>query len=411
MSKRYQDNHLSPKEQKRILKKKRRKRKIILFVAEMLVLVIVLGALYVWQALNKIEKDTGSSSDLAAGDIVNNENELDQETIEIMKGYEDVALFGVDNYFNGHADSGNSDVIMIASINNDTKEVKLVSVYRDTFLDTDISRESSPNFHKANRAFALGGAEQSRNMLNASLDLDIEHYVTVDFKVVTDIVNMLGGVEIDITAAELKYINHHIDTTAKATGNTPVHLTTTGLQTLDGTQATAYARIRSTAGSDFARAERQRKVINEIVKKAKKTDLATINKIINEVFPEISTNYTNMEILRLAASMFSYELVDSTGFPFSKYAARLGGSKGDVVICADLENNVRALHRYLYNDTQYVPSATVINYSNLIRNNYGITLEDGDDPEAVQGGTIESDNFDGDAADVLTDTQADTQTQ
>lgn len=394
MSRRNVDSSLSPKEQKRLLKKKRRKRKIILFVIEVIILLIVLGMLYVWQALNKIDRGSETPSDLTPGDLSINEDELDDETLQILKGYEDVALFGVDNYFNGHADSGNSDVIMIASINNDTKEVKLVSVYRDTFLDTDIQRDSSPNFHKANRAFAIGGAEQSRNMLNASLDLDIEHYITVDFKVVTDVVNMLGGVEIEVDSAELKYINHHIDTTARATGDTPVYVQTTGLQTLNGTQATAYARIRSTAGSDFARAERQREVINQIVKKAKKTDLATINKIINQVFPEISTNYTNADILRLAAGMFDYELADSTGFPFSKYPARLGGSKGDVVICADLENNVRALHRYLYNDVNYVPSATVINYSNLIKNNYGITLEHGDNPEAVQGGVIEGDSFD-----------------
>ena len=393
MSKRQQESELSPKEQKRLLKKKRRKRKIILLIIEFIVLLIVLAALYVWQALNKIEKADTHKTELTPSDLSINEDELENGTIEIMKGYEDVALFGVDNYFNGHADSGNSDVIMIASINNDTKEVKLVSVYRDTFLDTDIQKDTSPNFHKANRAFALGGAEQSIRMLNASLDLDIEHFITVDFKVVTDVVNMLGGVEIDVDSAELKYINHHIDTTARATGDTPVYLTTTGMQTLNGTQATAYARIRSTAGSDFARAERQREVINEIVKKAKKTDLPTINKIINQVFPEICTNYTNADIIRLAASMFSYELADSTGFPFSKYPARLGGSKGDVVIPADLENNVRALHRYLYNDTAYVPSTTVIHYSDLIRNGYGITVDHGDNPEAVQGGTIEGDSF------------------
>lgn len=396
MSRKRQESELSPKEQKRLLKKKRRKRKIILLIIEIIVLLIVLAALYVWQALNKIEKADTTSPDLTPSDLNINEDELENETIEIMKGYEDVALFGVDNYFNGHADSGNSDVIMIASINNDTKEVKLVSVYRDTFLDTDIQTANSPNFHKANRAFAIGGAQQSIRMLNASLDLDIEHFITVDFKVVTDVVNMLGGVDIEVDSAELKYINHHIDTTARATGDTPVHLTTTGLQTLNGTQATAYARIRSTAGSDFARAERQREVINEIVKKAKKTDLPTINKIINQVFPEICTNYTNTDIIRLAASMFDYELADSTGFPFSKYPARLGGSKGDVVIPADLENNVRALHRYLYNDTTYVPSATVINYSDLLRNNYGINVDQGDNPDTVQGGTIESDNFDGD---------------
>ena len=400
MSKR-QQSELSPKEQKRLLKKKRRKRKIILLIIEVIILLVVLAALYVWQALDKISKPQDTTSDLSASDLNINENELEEETIELMKGYEDVALFGVDNYFNGHADSGNSDVIMIASINNDTKEVKLVSVYRDTFLDTDVQTSNSPNFHKANRAFALGGAEQSIRMLNASLDLDIEHYITVDFKVVTDVVNMLGGVEIDVSEAEMKELNRHIDTTAKATGDTAVYITSPGLQTLNGTQATTYARIRKTVGNDFARAERQREVINEVVKKAKKTDLPTINKIINQVFPEICTNYTNTEIIRLAAGMFDYELADSTGFPFSKYPAKLGGSKGDVVMCADLENNVRALHRYLYNDTNYVPSATVINYSDLIKNNYGITIEHGDNPEAVQGGAIEGDDFN--ASDIVSE--------
>lgn len=399
MSKRQQESELSPKEQKRLLKKKRRKRKVILLVIEVIVLLIVLAALYVWQALDKIEKSDRPASDLDASDLNINEDELDEETVEIMKGYEDVALFGVDNYFNGHADSGNSDVIMIASINNDTKEVKLVSVYRDTFLDTDVQMSTSPNFHKANRAFAIGGAEQSIRMLNASLDLDIEHFVTVDFKVVTDVVNMLGGVEIDVDEAELKELNRHIETTANATGDPVTYLTTPGLQTLNGTQATTYARIRKTVGNDFARAERQREVISQIVKKAKKTDLPTINKIINQVFPEICTNYTNTDIIRLAAAMFDYELADSTGFPFSKYAARLGGSKGDVVMCADLENNVRALHRYLYNDTAYIPSSTVRNYSDLIKNNYGITIEHGDNPEAVQGGVIEGDDFDGNGSD------------
>lgn len=395
MSKREQMSELSPKEQKRLLKKKRRKRKVILLIIEIIVLLIVLAALYVWQALNKIEKTGTPSSDLDASDLNINEDELGDETVELMKGYEDVALFGVDNYFNGHADSGNSDVIMIASINNDTKEVKLVSVYRDTFLDTDIQKDTSPNFHKANRAFAIGGATQSIRMLNASLDLDIEHFITVDFKVVTDVVNMLGGVEIEVDEAEMKELNRHIETTANATGDPVTYVTTPGLQTLNGTQATTYARIRKTVGNDFARAERQREVISQIVKKAKKTDLPTINKIINQVFPEISTNYTNTDIIRLAAAMFDYELADSTGFPFSKYAARLGGSKGDVVMCADLENNVRALHRYLYNDTTYMPSATVRTYSDLLKNNYGITVEQGDNPQAVQGGTIEGDDFDG----------------
>lgn len=389
-SKKEQKESQTPVEQKKALKKKRRKRKLIMLIVEIIILLIVLAALYVVNTLNKIQKvPTIEPEQLHINE------DISEETQEVLKGFEDIAIFGVDNRSNGNTDTGNSDVIMIASINNDTKEVRLISVYRDTFFDTDVGYDTSPNFHKANRAYAKGGAEQAVRMLNANLDLDIRHYMTVDFAAVTEVINLLGGVEVEVDSSELKWINGYINTTGQITGQTSSYLSSPGVYTLDGTQATAYCRIRYTAGNDYARAERQREVLTQIVKKAKSCDIATINKIINEVLPDVSTNYTNMQILSMASSMLSYELVGTAGYPFSKYGASLGGSKGDVVIPADAESNVRALHRYLYDDSSYVPSYTVSNYSSLIEQTYGPTLDKGDNPEAVTGaGVIEEDDFD-----------------
>ncbi len=370
-------------------RRKKKKTKIVIFIIELFVLLAALAALYVWQSLDKIERDEVKSPlELHVN------KDLSEETMEAMGGYVDIALFGVDNRSNGDTDSGHSDVIMICSINKDTKDVKLVSVYRDTFLDTDIGRDASPNFNKANRAYMIGGAEQAVKMLNANLDLDIERYITVDFKAVTDMVDLVGGVDIDIDSAELKWMNSYIDTTAKVTGAKANHLSTTGIQHLDGNQATAYARIRYTKGDDYARSARQREVINEVVKKLKKADISTINGIVNTIFPEISTNFTNMEILSLAKDALSYNLSETGGFPFNKTSKNLGGKKGSVVLCMDLESNVKALHKFLYEDEAYYPSSLVRDYSTKINEAYGTPVDKGDAPEAVSGeGEISLDEF------------------
>ncbi|MBR4183283.1 MAG: LCP family protein [Lachnospiraceae bacterium] len=377
--------------------KRRRIGKIVLLTCELLILVGLAGFLYIWRSVDKIQKHETVAENVGthveAEHLGINMTEIPQESVEKQLGYTSVALFGVDNLYNGHAESGNSDVILVASINNDTKDVKLVSIYRDTFLDTEpMSTENS--LHKCNRAYHVGGAEQAIQMLNKSLDLDIHNYITVDFKAVTDVVNLLGGVEIDVTSSEVFYINKHAKTTAKATGITTNDIYGAGVHLLDGTQATAYCRIRSTAGSDFKRAERQRRVINELVKKAKACDINTLNNIIDTVFPEIYTSYTNAELIALASSMLDYELSDTVGFPFSKNAVTLGKGVGAVVVPCDLASNVTALHRFLYEDEAYVPSNTVQAYSTAIQNTAGMGIENGDNKAAVDGsGSITLDDF------------------
>ena len=281
-------------------------------------------------------------------------------------GYTNIAVFGLDNRSNGTLDTGNSDVIMIASINNDTNEVKLVSVYRDTYLDT-----GDGTFRKANAAYNRGGPKMAVAMLNASLDLDIKDYVSVDFRAVSEAVDLLGGVEITIQPEEVELLNSYTQTTAEVTGKKAHYISSAGTYVLDGTQATGYARIRYTAGDDYRRTERQRTVVEQMVKKAKQTDLATLNEIIDVVCRDIKTNMSNATILSLAAEAMSYDLVDTHGFPFESHADRVG--KQDAVVPTDLETNVKELHEYLFDVDDYEASNIVKAYSREIINTTGFT--------------------------------------
>ncbi len=353
------------KQQKMSAKKKQRKKRMILIAVEILILLILLVVVFAVKKLSFIEKE-----EVPIDNIEINEG-ISEESHAIMEEFTTIALFGLDNRSNGNLASGRSDVIMIATINNSTQEVKISSVYRDTYLDT-----GSGKFQKCNAAYSKGGPEQAINMLNKNLDLAITDYVTVDFNAVVECIDLLGGVEVEITEDEAIWMIGHINETAKLTGKEANQLSGAGTYTLDGVQACAYARVRQTAGSDFKRVERQQLVIQKMVEKAKKSDLSTLNKIINTVFSDIQTSFSNAELIALASQVFNYKLGEMRGFPYEKNTITLG-SKGNVVVPCDLESNVIELHQFLYNDMDYVPSDTVVANSKLIVNESGLSTGDG----------------------------------
>lgn len=352
---------------KKLTKRQRRKRKVIIVAVEILFVIVLLVGLFIVNKLSKIERNDIDSNKV---DV----NELDEDSKKLLQGYTTIAIFGLDNRSNGELSSGNSDVIMVASINNDTKEVKLVSVYRDSYLN--IGDVDDPSYRKVNAAYAKGGVESAINALNTNLDLDIDEYVVVDFQAVSEAIDLLGGVEITVESDEVDLLNSYTETTAEVTGKEANYISEAGTYTLDGTQATGYARIRYTSGDDYRRTERQRTVVEQMVKKAKEADLATLNEIVDTVFPDIETSMTNTTILELASSLMDYELAGTNGWPFESAGINLGGSTGDVVVPADLETNVSELHEYLFGATSYVPSATVQEYSDAIVTKTGITAED-----------------------------------
>lgn len=373
------------RKRKKMTRRQRRKRKLILFIVEVLVILILLAALFVIIKLNKLN----NTGDLDEDKLNIN---IDAKTQELLDGYTNIALFGIDNRSTGKYESGNSDCIMIASINNDTKEVRLISVYRDSFLAVD----DDDDLRKLNAAYAKGGPTGAVAALNKNLDLDIKEYVAVDFNAVMEVVDALGGIELDISSKEAETMKIYINEMNEVMGTNGTAVSGPGLQTVNGIQALAYCRDRYSGGDDYGRTERQRTVISKIVEKAKAASLPTLNKVIDKLFPDISTSLSSSEILGLAAGIKDYELADTQGWPFQLTTERMGGKLGDVVVPTDLETNVNLLHQYLFDVEDYETTQTVKNISKSVINESGKTASD----------TVRDTNpF------TAEDTKADTQTQ
>ncbi|MCI9426522.1 MAG: LCP family protein [Eubacterium sp.] len=343
-------------------RKKKKKNKIVLFVVEIIILAALLVGLYVYSKMNKVD----NTGEIEEKDV---NIELDSETAEVLKGYTNIALFGLDNREVGNYSGGNSDTIMIASINNDTKKVKLVSVYRDTFLNV-----KDDTYRKINAAYSYGGAKGAVAALNKNLNLDIVDYISVDFGAVVDAVDLLGGIELELTSQEVQIMNdNYIDEINRVTDHSSSKLSGSGAFTVDGVQALAYCRIRYTAGDDFKRTERQRTVLTKMIEKAKASSLTTVGGMIDSMIDEISTSFTSKDLLKLAGNVMDYDLEDSHGWPFELCTGNYG-SQGSLVVPTDLETNVKELHAYLFDEHNEV-SNTVGGISDYIRQYTGCTPE------------------------------------
>lgn len=344
------------------MSKPRKKRRKVLFILEIIVLLLFIGGLYVYGQISaKLDKIDIQETDLQEQDIVTNDQAPQ------MTGYTTYALFGLDHRSkNEKLNTENSDTIIIANINNDTKAVKLVSVYRDTLLNV-----KDDTYSKANAAYALGGPAQAVNMLNTNLDLNITDYVSIDFDALVTVIDCLGGLDIPLSYAEIVHMNNYCVETAEETGKsyTPVELpepkpedqeAIVGTYHLNGVQATSYCRIRYTASLDMGRTERQRRVIQMIVDKAKKAGLSTIFDIMDQVFPMVKTSVSKTEILKLIPAMIGYCIDETTGFPQDYKFATV---KGSVIVPTTLDSNVLKLHQFLYGNTNYTPTQDVLNKS------------------------------------------------
>lgn len=338
----------------------RRKKRIhwIRFILEVLVLLILAAGLFAAAKFVKVKRGS-----LNMDSVVKNEN-IPSDELERMKGYKDIAFFGVDSR-EGDLESGtNSDTIMVCSINQKTYEVKLVSVYRDTYLDT-----VENGYNKCNSAYAVGGAETAVSMLNKNLDLNITDYVTVDFEAVVELVDLFGGVDINLTEGEVGWLNGYLVEGRKVLGRDCEDVPGPGLQHLNGMQALAYSRIRF-IGLDYERTERQRTVLEQVLEKVKSSDPLTLNKAADTLLPMVSTSLSLPELLKIAAGAGKLTISETSGFPFDKTTADI--SAGDCVIPVNLAANVTQLHEFLYDSTGYTPSATVQEISNNISAETGI---------------------------------------
>lgn len=344
------------KMQQKARKRKKRRRRIMFLLVELIILAVLGTAAYGVFILGKL-----NHQDLDKDQLANNGFAQD--------GYTNIALFGTDNRI-GEVEGVRSDCIMVASVNNETKEVKLLSVYRDTFL-----MQEDEMFNKANSAYASGGPQAAVNMLNENLDLDIEEYVTVNFLVLADVIDELGGIDLDLTYEEVVHMNNYCVETSEITGKSyeRIEPEVAGTYHLNGVQAVSYSRIRYTSGGDFERSQRQRLVLQKMADKVKQTNLSTINKIIDKVFPEISTSFTSAELIRLAAGVFDYTLGDTSGFPYDlEVPESIPGYEGSYVVPYGLVQNVKQAHQFLFPGEEYVPTERIKYINNELFDATGI---------------------------------------
>lgn len=319
-------------------------------IAVVIIIVIILGIIagFIYNKVSKVNFVKIDEGNLA---------------IENKTGYRNIALLGVDTRDMNSLDGSRSDAIIIVSINEQTKNVNLISVYRDSYVDVQ-----GHGLTKVTHAYAYGGPELALNTLNRNLDLDISEFVTVNFEIVADVVDLVGGIDIDIDKSELSQMNKYIEDTSKNVGRKANKITSVGKQHLDGIQAVTYARIRKTAGGDYKRTERMRTVLTEVFEKAKKMDAGKLNELANKVLPQVQTNIGLSEVISLIPTISSINISDSIGWPYEVKGITLDRWYG---VPTTLEANVVKLHRDLFGQKDYTASDTVKTISQSIINKTG----------------------------------------
>ena len=321
---------------------------IVLILVVILIAVVSAGYIYLNQKMGKMQ----------TVDIDEEELGISEQVEGNLSEYRNIAIFGVDSRGDNYQTGNRSDCIIIASLNNKTGEIKLISVYRDTYVNIE-----GHGLDKITHAYSYGSAQLALKTLNTNLDLNIKEFVAVNFEAVAEVVDELGGIEINIESNEIEYLNGYISETSSVTGKTTKKITKAGKQTLDGVQAVCYSRIRYTAGGDYKRTERMRTVIAAMFEKIKTKNIGEINKLIDNLLPMVYTNITTNDIISLLPNIAKYNIGTSIGWPYETRGITLNSWYG---VPVTLESNVVQMHKEAFGEEDYVVSNTVKSISEQI---------------------------------------------
>lgn len=337
-------------------------RKILKIIIILIVSLIIIGTILAGTAFFYVK---GKLDKIQRIDISDNDLGITETVAENLETYRNIAIFGVDSSSDNYGVGNRSDCIIIASINNETGDIKLISVYRDTYVNID-----GHGLDKITHAYSYGEAPLAIKTLNQNLDLNIEEFVTVNFDSVAEAVDALEGVEIKIDENEVKYINDYINSTSTITGKKSSHINKAGTYTLDGVQAVAYSRIRYTEGGDYKRTERMRTVMEAMLTKLKTRTVSQINSFADTILPRVYTNIKQSDILGMVPSISKYKVTQSIGWPYNTKGKTIDRWYG---IPVTLETNVTQLHQEAFGEKDYVPSQTVKTISENIIKKTGYT--------------------------------------
>ena len=258
-----------------------------------------------------------------------------------------IALLGTD--FSKNEKYGNlygaSDSTMVLGIDTKNNKLKLLSLMRDLYLDLP---DGTGNKQNLNYTMAYGGPELILKTINYNFNLTVDKFINVSLNTLPTIIDKLDGIELNIKSNELNYINYYIDNIDKENGTSTKKVTTAGLQTLNGTQATAYCRVRYTEGGDFKRTERQREVLTTLFEKFKTASITDLATMMNDILPLVSTNLTNTEITSIISKVLSMgtPTIEQSRFPLDGKSEMI--STNMLHLTTDIDETTKDIHNFLY---------------------------------------------------------------
>lgn len=283
------------------------------------------------------------------------ENVIDEKIVNI-------ALFGIDTR-NTKSFKGNSDSIMILSLNTNTKTVKVISVMRDSLVP--ITYNGKTTYSKINSAYAKGGPELAIKTINTIFDLDISEYATVNFFGMVDIIDAIGGIDAELTSEEAKMsgnipygINGCIQEICyhKGIDASKYFITKAGKQHLNGIQAVAYSRIRYVSNiwgtsNDYGRTDRQRYVMEQLFNKAKTLEKSQYISLVKALIPCTETSLAYNEIIDLSFSIIlKNPTFEQSRVPMHEYLMTSPKTSAGSVVYYDLDFASKLLHSFIYDD-------------------------------------------------------------
>ena len=315
------------------MKKFSRKKKVTLSILAFILLLLGGLSAYTYYLSSKVERVK-----VDRNEITNTGKELPKEANDVIT----IALFGSD--YSDLYEISSADATMLLAIDTKNNKIKLGSLMRDIYLDLPDGRKMNLNY-----TILEGGPSSILKAINYNFNLNVDKFVQVDLERLPKIIDALGGVEIEITEDELKYINGYIDNIDKNNGTETAHIYSSGLQLLNGTQASAYCRIRYTDGRDFKRTERQRDVLNALFVKFKDISLTEIPGMINNILPLVTTNLTNSEIISISSKALRMGLsnIEQGRFPSDENIISAGFT--DMYHTnINIEGTTKELHKFLF---------------------------------------------------------------
>lgn len=328
-----------------MLNRKQLTKTFLIILAAIIIILSSTGG-YVYYSMNKMKKTTISKNDKDLGIKETTEKpKIQPNNKAMLNKVVNIALFGLDSRMEKY-EAKHSDSIMILSLDKAHNKIKLSSIMRDTYVHIENHKNN-----KINTAYAYGGPELAVKTLNENFNMDIRDYVTVNFLGLSEIIDALDGVSMNVKENEIKEINKYMKEVAHLKNVTPTPIKKSGIQNLNGIQAVAYARIRHVGNGDFERTERQKLVLSEIIAKIQKQGIAKYPYLISKISPYIETSLSQKEILNLASELFNNNInaIDWYRFPIDQYCTPKIINKV-WYLSTDIPITTEHIHKFIYDD-------------------------------------------------------------